>query len=130
MSSILDVIENKGLDLDKTEYYAAILGETPSQGARSPLLWNAAFQQGGISAVMHPMDIQADKLESVVAALKNDPRFIGGAVTMPYKINILPFLFRPRFLKSPPPDNMIRTIRLINSKSNSLIRHFPFTPSS
>ena len=92
MSSILDVIENKGIDLDSTEYYAAILGESPSKGARSPMLWNAAFEGLNISAVMHPMDVVPDRLEEAVQRLREDKRFIGGAVTMPYKIDILPFL--------------------------------------
>jgi len=93
MNKLTSLLSNgDSLDLDATRYYAAILGETPSQGARSPVLWNAAFQQEDISAFMHPMDIQSDRLENVVSALKNDSRFIGGAVTMPYKIDILPFL--------------------------------------
>ena len=92
MSTILDVIENKDLNLEATEVYAVILGESPSKGARSPLLWNPAFEKLDISGYMHPMDVVGDKLETVVQCLKNDRRFIGGAVTMPYKIDIIPFL--------------------------------------
>ncbi len=92
MSSVLDLIENKGLLLDSTDYYAAILGESPSKGARSPLLWNAAFKKLNISAVMHPMDISANNIKAVIQNLKKDTRFIGGAVTMPYKITVRPYL--------------------------------------
>ena len=92
MSSVLDVIENKGLDLKKTDYYAAILGASPSKGAKSPNLWNAAFKQIGLSGTMHPMDVASEKLEEVVKRLCEDERFIGGAVTMPYKLNIIPYL--------------------------------------
>jgi shikimate dehydrogenase len=92
MPSILDIIENKGLDLKKTDYYAAILGESPSKGAKSPSLWNAAFENLGLSGMMHPMDIRPEKLKEVVRCLRDDERFIGGAVTMPYKITIIPYL--------------------------------------
>ncbi|MBW2609736.1 MAG: hypothetical protein JRC68_05265 [Deltaproteobacteria bacterium] len=92
MSSIFEVIENKGLDLEQTDYYAAILGESPSKGAKSPSLWNAAFKGLNLSGFMHPMDILPEKLEEVVKCLRQDNRFIGGAVTMPYKIDIIPYL--------------------------------------
>jgi shikimate dehydrogenase len=68
-----------------TDRYAAILGATPSKGARSPLLWNAAFRAAGIDAVMHPMDVTAENLPAVMAVLKADPRFVGGAVAVPHK---------------------------------------------
>lgn len=77
-----------------TERYAAILGATPSKGARSPTLWNAAFKAAGIDAVMHPMDVTADDLPAVVAALKADPRFVGGAVAVPHKQAMLALVDR------------------------------------
>ena len=77
-----------------TGRYAAILGAAPSKGARSPVLWNAAFRAAGIDAVMHPMDVTAADLPAVVAALKADPRFVGGAVTVPHKQAILGLLDR------------------------------------
>lgn len=92
MTSVLDSIENSGIVLEQTKYYAAILGESPSRGARSPLLWNAAFKQLGISGIMHPMDIVPNNLEVAVQCLRDDNRFIGGAVTMPYKVDIIPYL--------------------------------------
>ncbi|WP_028313382.1 shikimate dehydrogenase family protein [Desulfatibacillum aliphaticivorans] len=94
MTQVTDLIENKGLDLDATEMYAAILGESPSKGAKSPSLWNAAFDGLNISGFMHPMDVVPEKLEQVAAALKADKRYMGGAVTMPYKITLIPFLDR------------------------------------
>ena len=77
-----------------TAQYAAILGSAPSKGARSPLLWNAAFKAAGIDAVMHPMDTTTENLGAVVAALKADPRFVGGAVTVPHKQAVGAFLDR------------------------------------
>jgi len=72
----------------ETPKYAAILGLSPSKGARSPLLWNAAFKAAGIDAVMHPMDVTPEGLPALVAALKADPRYVGGAVAVPHKQTI------------------------------------------
>lgn len=77
-----------------TERYAAILGATPSKGARSPTLWNAAFKAARIDAVMHPMDVTVADLPAVVAALKADPRFVGGAVAVPHKQALVGLLDR------------------------------------
>lgn len=77
-----------------TDRYAAILGASPSKGARSPLLWNAAFRAAGIDAVMHPMDVTATDLPALVAALRADPRFVGGAVAVPHKQALVALLDR------------------------------------
>jgi shikimate dehydrogenase len=77
-----------------TERYAAILGATPSKGARSPLLWNAAFRTAGIDAVMHPMDTRPEVLGAVIAALRADPRYVGGAIAVPHKQAVGAFLDR------------------------------------
>ncbi len=69
--------------LDKC--YAAILGASPSRGARSPILWNAAFSAHGTDAQMLPMDVAADRLESLLGLLESDPLFIGGAIAFPHK---------------------------------------------
>jgi shikimate dehydrogenase len=71
-----------------TPSYAAILGLTPSKGARSPVLWSAAFKAAGIDAVMLPMDVRPENLAAVVAGLKADRRYIGGAVAVPHKQSI------------------------------------------
>lgn len=65
---------------------AVIIGLSPSKGARSPLLWNAAFERLGIEGRMVPIDI--DELAGLVAGLAADEQVIGGAVTMPHKATI------------------------------------------
>ncbi|NQV88708.1 MAG: hypothetical protein HQ488_00085 [Parcubacteria group bacterium] len=86
MTSFQTYVGNaQDLDLSDVDYYAAILGEKPSQGAKSPSLWNAAFRAHGISAKMVPMDVSVDNLGKLIEVLRDDARFIGGAVTMPYK---------------------------------------------
>lgn len=77
-----------------TERYAAIVGTSPSQGARSPKLWNAAYVAAGIDGVMHPMDVTAAQLPALVAHLKMDARFVGGSVAVPHKQQMLGLLDR------------------------------------
>ncbi len=62
-----------------------IVGLTPSRGARSPLLWDAAFDRLAIAGRMVPVDIDAGGLPALMRALDADPDVIGGAVTMPHK---------------------------------------------
>lgn len=71
---------------------AVLIGETPSRGARSPILWNAAFARLGIPGRMVPVDINASGLPHLMAALTADPDVIGGAVTMPHKAAVIPHL--------------------------------------
>ena len=89
---ILNFIENKNLNLNKTEYYAAIFGLTPSKGARSPKLWNAAFDGLNFPGFMYPMDVLPENLEALMNNLRSDKRFIGGSVAVPYKTHIIKFL--------------------------------------
>jgi shikimate dehydrogenase len=65
--------------------FAGILGTNPSQGARSPALWNAAFKMHGIEARMLPIDVPAGRLDRLLAALEKNQNFMGGAVAMPHK---------------------------------------------
>lgn len=91
MSSLNELVENEIPEL-KTETYTAILGLTPSKGARSPVLWNKAFEGLEIDSQMIPLDIKEENLSKVIDFLKNDPMFMGGAVTMPYKSQLVPLL--------------------------------------
>jgi len=65
--------------------FAAILGASPSRGARSPVLWNAAFDAHGLAARMLPIDVTAERLDALLDELDAYPSFLGGAVTMPHK---------------------------------------------
>ncbi|MBT6135895.1 MAG: hypothetical protein HOH65_00360 [Rhodospirillaceae bacterium] len=77
-----------------TERFAAILGLNPSKGARSPLLWNAAFRRAGLDAEMVPMDVRPENLANLVTALKADDRYLGGAVAVPHKQGLVDLLDR------------------------------------
>lgn len=92
MSDIESLVGN--LVRIETASYAAIIGGSPSKGARSPLLWNAAFTEAGMDCAMVPLDTDEEGLPGLMAALADDPRYIGGAVTMPLKESIAPHLAR------------------------------------
>jgi shikimate dehydrogenase len=73
------------LTIQQNIKYSSIIGLNPSQGARSPSLWNKAFKGYGISCQMYPMDTKPEHLEKLLDFLNSDSNYIGGAVTAPYK---------------------------------------------
>lgn len=93
MPNISNLINNK-IDFEnyKDLHYAAIIGESPSKGARSPALWNAAFEKLNMPAKFFPFDVSANNLENLVKELKQDEKFIGGSVAVPYKMKIIKYL--------------------------------------
>jgi len=86
-----EYLDNK-IDLAPGRPYGAILGLSPSKGARSPVLWRAAFEALGIEADFHPFDVSPDQLPNLIQALSDDPRFIGGACAVPYKEQLVSIL--------------------------------------
>ena len=65
---------------------AVIIGKDVSKGARSPILWNAAFNALDIDAEMTTVDIEheSDAIEFLDSETTK-PDFIGGAVAAPLK---------------------------------------------
>jgi shikimate dehydrogenase len=78
------LIENQ-INIANLDKYAAIIGENPSNGARSPKLWNAVFDNDGLSYSMVPLDVTRDKIIELLNDLSRDEDFIGGAIAVPYK---------------------------------------------
>ena len=78
------LIENQ-INIAHLDKYAAIIGENPSNGARSPKLWNAVFSKSGLNCVMVPLDVTKDKIIDLLNNLSDDDDFIGGAIAVPYK---------------------------------------------
>lgn len=72
--------------------YALIIGETPSNGARSPKLWNRVYKKLKYQTRMYPADVKKEKLEYLINYLRSDDLFIGSAVTAPYKELIVKYL--------------------------------------
>ncbi len=80
------------LDYQEERPFAAILGGSPSKGARSPVLWNAAFEAQGIDARMLPIDVPPERLIGLLDSLDADQRFLGGAVAVPHKEEVARWL--------------------------------------
>tara|TARA_B100001173_G_scaffold155432_1_gene134724 strand:- start:246 stop:1244 length:999 start_codon:yes stop_codon:yes gene_type:complete len=91
MEKIKRFIENK-INIGGLKKFAVIIGETPSQGARSPKLWNNAYRAFNKKCKMYPIDVYEKNLENLIIELKKDKRFIGGSVTAPYKEKIIKYL--------------------------------------
>ena len=58
MNTIKSLIDND-LNIDLSDSFSAIIGLNPSKGARSPLLWNAAFIDSNLSTRMIPLDVSS-----------------------------------------------------------------------
>ena len=89
MLSIEDLIENK-IKLNK-KYFCTIIGSNPSKGARSPKLWNYTYKKMDIGRKMIALDLKKNNLKKLLLTLKHNDKFIGSAVTNPYKEEILKF---------------------------------------
>ena len=69
--------------------YALIIGYRPSNGARSPSIWNHYFNSSSASCHMYPADVDSeDDLESLLTFAASDPLFLGAAVAAPYKSSV------------------------------------------
>jgi len=91
--SLHDVVTNK-LDAraDSARWLAGIVGESPSQYAKSPSIWNPTLQTLRLDAFYSPFDVEASNLAAFVEAVRHDERIKGFSVTMPYKVTVLPLL--------------------------------------
>ena len=73
--------------------YSAIIGFNPSQGARSPALWNKAYDHLKIKGEMIPIDIENEfSLFEKLNELNLDKNFQGGAIAFPYKQAVFDWL--------------------------------------
>jgi shikimate dehydrogenase len=73
-------------------WIAGIIGDRPSQYAKSPSLWNRAFTALGLDAKFLPFDVEARNLSSLVDVLRRNERVVGFSVTVPYKVEIINLL--------------------------------------
>ena len=91
MIALSSLIENRVV-LGNLENYAAIIGISPSNGARSPKLWNSVFQDCNLNCKMIPLDVTDDKIINLLSHLNQDQRFLGGALAVPYKEKVVKWL--------------------------------------
>jgi shikimate dehydrogenase len=88
-----DYIENQVSYVAGTPF-AGILGDKPSQGARSPFLWNSAFVAHGLNKTMLPLDVVLENLKNLLEELDRNFNFIGGAIAAPHKETVAVWLGR------------------------------------
>lgn len=55
-------------------------------------MWNAAFAEVGLDAHYVPFDVSSENLKAFVEAVRQQPGFIGGNVTVPHKLAIMELL--------------------------------------
>ena len=80
---------NKIISNEITEYnldsFSVIIGENPSKGARSPILWNKVYAAENKKTKMLPLDVSEENLKDLFVCLKAHPKCLGGAIAVPYK---------------------------------------------
>ena len=81
------IIENE-IKESNLDSYSVILGISPSEGARSPNLWNKVYEFEKKNIQMVPLDVRQENLEELFNHLKHDEHCLGGAVAVPYKEKI------------------------------------------
>ena len=79
-------------EVNDAKLFAGSAGESPSKYSRSPGMWNAAFTEVGLDARYVPFDVSSESLAAFVAAVRTQPGFIGGNVTVPHKLAIMELL--------------------------------------
>ena len=86
------VVNRLDAGADKRERFAGIIGDRPSQYAKSPSLWNAVFKALELDATYLAFDVDEPKLKGLCDALRGSERLLGCNVTVPYKVKILEYL--------------------------------------
>ena len=69
----------------KTNSYCLIIGGKGTNKARSPKIWNRIFKKNKINSKMIPLEVKKSSLVSLLNYFKKDKKFLGGAITAPYK---------------------------------------------
>ena len=85
LSEISSKYLSNELNYPDSKHYAAIIGGNPSKGARSPILWNKAFEKLGLDVRMLPFDVSLEKVDDLLQDLYYSQLFIGGCIAVPHK---------------------------------------------
>lgn len=88
---ISDIILNK-IIFNSEDKFAAIIGTNPSNGAKSPILWNRVYKKQSKKTKMLCLDVEPKNFVKLLRLLEKNNSFIGGAITNPYKEKICSFL--------------------------------------
>ena len=80
------------LPAESPRVITGIIGDRPSQYAKTPILWNAAFRELGWDAISQPWDLETERLAGFVAAARECEDLLGFSVTVPFKTAVVPLL--------------------------------------
>ena len=69
-----------------------IIGDRPSQYAKTPVLWNAVFREFEWDAVSQPWDLESSQLSTFLEAARQCEDLLGFSVTVPFKTAVVPLL--------------------------------------
>lgn len=92
LTAIQQFVTNRLGPIEKAEWIAGIIGERPSAYAKSPTIWNRVIKTLGIDAVYLPFDVTPPDLPRLADTLRSAEYYVGGSVTVPYKVSIVPYL--------------------------------------
>tara|TARA_B100000989_G_scaffold212698_1_gene161600 strand:- start:27547 stop:28437 length:891 start_codon:yes stop_codon:yes gene_type:complete len=84
IEKINKLIDND-IDFEFDKNFVTIIGSSPSKGARSPILWNRAYNNNSKDISMFPIDCSGNNLDQVLDLLFSNKFFLGSAVTTPFK---------------------------------------------
>ena len=73
MSKINDFLKNH--IKTNNQKYSLIIGLTPSQGARSPKIWNKVYKKIKSTSAGYPADVELKDLKNLLRYLKKDKNF-------------------------------------------------------
>lgn len=100
----------------KTKHFSTIIGSKPSQGARSPILWNACYKKMNMDCKMYPLDVDPLNFNSLIEYLFSNKNFLASAIAVPFKENLINNLD----IKIPEKEKKIGAINLIYRKKNEI----------
>ena len=89
--NINKIIKNT-IYIQKRQKFAVIIGYNPSDGARSPKLWNNAYKKLNKQVRMYPLDVDLKNMKKIFDFIKTNNFFIGGSITAPYKTQAIKYL--------------------------------------
>ena len=88
----LNTLINNELPEQDLDNFSVIIGSNPSQGARSPILWNKVYKEEKKNTLMLPLDVSEDRLLDLITLLQENKSCLGGAIAVPFKEKIFALL--------------------------------------
>ena len=71
----LNTLINNEIPEQDLDNFSVIIGSNPSQGARSPLLWNKVYKEEKNNTLMLPLDISDDRLPDLITFLQENKKY-------------------------------------------------------